>query len=115
MPTTDALDERRFAAATAERLQAAAMFATLTPEQWRTPSLRAGWTVREVAAHLLQTVETTFTWPRLVRWPTPSSICATRLVRWGWAPARRRTAGRWSSTSWSPRRRPGRASWVGAD
>ncbi len=34
------------------------MFATLTPEQWRTPSLCAGWTLREVAAHLLEPLET---------------------------------------------------------
>lgn len=44
--------------ATANRLLAADMFATLTPEQWRTPSLCAGWTVREVAAHLLEPLET---------------------------------------------------------
>lgn len=39
--------------ATANRLLAADMFAALSPEQWRTPSLCAGWTVREVAAHLV--------------------------------------------------------------
>ena len=44
--------------ATANRLLAADMFATLTPEQWRAPSLCAGWTVREVAAHLLEPLET---------------------------------------------------------
>lgn len=44
--------------ATANRLLAADMFAGLTPEQWRTPSLCAGWTVREVAAHLLEPLET---------------------------------------------------------
>ena len=44
--------------ATANRLLAADMFATLTAEQWRTPSLCAGWTVREVAAHLLEPLET---------------------------------------------------------
>lgn len=43
---------------TANRLLAADMFATLTPEQWRTPSLCAGWTVREIAAHLLDPLET---------------------------------------------------------
>ena len=36
--------------ATANRLLAADMFADLTPEQWRTPSLCAGWTVREGAS-----------------------------------------------------------------
>jgi uncharacterized protein (TIGR03083 family) len=44
--------------ATANRLLAADMFAALTPGQWRTPSLCAGWTVREVAAHLLEPLET---------------------------------------------------------
>ena len=44
--------------ATANRLLAADMFADLTPEQWRTPSLCAGWRVREVAAHLLEPLET---------------------------------------------------------
>ena len=44
--------------ATANRLLAADMFAALTAEQWRTPSLCAGWTVREVAAHFLEPLET---------------------------------------------------------
>ncbi|WP_448641967.1 maleylpyruvate isomerase family mycothiol-dependent enzyme [Geodermatophilus sp. URMC 63] len=44
--------------ATENRLLAAELFAGLTPEQWRTPSLCAGWTVREVAAHLLEPLET---------------------------------------------------------
>jgi len=44
--------------ATANRLLAADMFADLTPEQWRTPSLCAGWTVREVAAYFLEPLET---------------------------------------------------------
>ena len=44
--------------ATDNRLLAADMFADLTPEQWRTPSLCAGWTIREVAAHLLEPLET---------------------------------------------------------
>ncbi len=43
--------------ATENRLLAAGVFADLTPEQWRTPSLCAGWTVREVAAHLLEPLE----------------------------------------------------------
>ena len=41
-----------FAMATANRLLAADLFDTLTPAQWRTPSLCAGWTVQDVAAHL---------------------------------------------------------------
>jgi uncharacterized protein (TIGR03083 family) len=34
-----------------ERLEFADFLAALTPEQWATPSLCAGWTVRDVAAH----------------------------------------------------------------
>ena len=37
--------------ARAERLEFADFLAGLTPEQWATPSLCAGWTVRDVAAH----------------------------------------------------------------
>ncbi len=51
-------EEAVYRIATANRLLAADMFADLTPEQWRTPSLCAGWTVREVAAHLLEPLET---------------------------------------------------------
>ncbi|ROO90152.1 uncharacterized protein (TIGR03083 family) [Actinocorallia herbida] len=36
----------------AERASLAALLDTLTPAQWATPSLCAGWTVREVAAHV---------------------------------------------------------------
>lgn len=46
-------DEQVDALATRNRLLAASMFAGLTEEQWRTPSLCAGWTVREVCAHLI--------------------------------------------------------------
>lgn len=49
----ESLDERVYALATRNRLLAASMFAGLTEEQWRTPSLCAGWTVREVCAHLI--------------------------------------------------------------
>ncbi|MBB5872990.1 uncharacterized protein (TIGR03083 family) [Allocatelliglobosispora scoriae] len=35
-----------------ERLGVAAMLEQLSPQEWREPSLCAGWTVREVAAHL---------------------------------------------------------------
>jgi uncharacterized protein (TIGR03083 family) len=37
----------------AERTALADLLETLTPEQWATPSLCAGWTVRHVAAHLM--------------------------------------------------------------
>ncbi|MEX5721077.1 maleylpyruvate isomerase family mycothiol-dependent enzyme [Geodermatophilus maliterrae] len=54
-PPSDA--ETVYRIATANRLLAAGMFADLTQEQWRTPSLCAGWTVREIAAHLLEPLE----------------------------------------------------------
>ena len=45
--------EEIYRIATENRQLAAAMFAGLDDEQWSTPSLCAGWTVREVAAHLV--------------------------------------------------------------
>lgn len=42
------------------RLLAADLFASLDDEQWRTPSLCAGWTVREVASRLLMPLELSF-------------------------------------------------------
>ncbi|MGW3076079.1 maleylpyruvate isomerase family mycothiol-dependent enzyme [Kitasatospora sp. NPDC001132] len=36
----------------AERRELARVFAAFTPEQWNSPSLCAGWRVREVAAHM---------------------------------------------------------------
>lgn len=49
----DTEDEQVYALATRNRLLAASMFAELTEEQWQTPSLCVGWTVREVCAHLV--------------------------------------------------------------
>jgi uncharacterized protein (TIGR03083 family) len=46
-------DEHVYEIAAANRRLAAAMFAGLSEEQWRTSSLCDGWTVREVAAHLV--------------------------------------------------------------
>lgn len=46
-----------FALATENRLLAADMFGALSPEQWATPSLCAGWTVREIAAHLVHPLQ----------------------------------------------------------
>jgi uncharacterized protein (TIGR03083 family) len=46
-------DEQLLAATADERRTLADMFATFTDAQWSTPSLCSGWTVREVAAHLL--------------------------------------------------------------
>ncbi|MBW0016477.1 MAG: maleylpyruvate isomerase family mycothiol-dependent enzyme [Mycobacterium sp.] len=39
--------------ARAERTDLAAFLATLTPEQWETPSLCIGWTVKDVVAHIV--------------------------------------------------------------
>ncbi|MCW2778172.1 MAG: hypothetical protein JWN17_1897 [Frankiales bacterium] len=43
----------------AGRTSLASTVAELTPEQWRTPSLCAGWTVGALAAHLLASAEQT--------------------------------------------------------
>jgi uncharacterized protein (TIGR03083 family) len=43
----------------AERASLAETIAALTPEQWGTPSLCAGWTAGQVAAHLLASAEQT--------------------------------------------------------
>jgi len=43
-----------WAAVDAERLSLAALLDELSDEEWNTPSLCAGWRVREVAAHLTQ-------------------------------------------------------------
>ncbi|MEV4649077.1 maleylpyruvate isomerase family mycothiol-dependent enzyme [Saccharopolyspora sp. NPDC049357] len=59
--------EELFRISEENRRLAADMFASLTPEQWATPSLCAGWTVREVAAHLLAPLETRFSWFRVLR------------------------------------------------
>lgn len=50
-------DEVAYEIATQTRELAADVFVGLTEEQWRTPSLCAGWTVREVAAHLVEAGE----------------------------------------------------------
>jgi uncharacterized protein (TIGR03083 family) len=41
-----------------ERLRLADLLATLTPDDWATPSLAAGWTVKDVAAHCVATAHT---------------------------------------------------------
>jgi uncharacterized protein (TIGR03083 family) len=45
-----------------QRADLADLLHTLTPDQWETPSLCAGWTVRQVAAHVTQS---TTNWGRL--------------------------------------------------
>ncbi|TFV58450.1 maleylpyruvate isomerase family mycothiol-dependent enzyme [Mycobacterium sp. PS03-16] len=39
--------------ARAERTELAALLAELSPQQWHTPSLCTGWTVKDVAAHIV--------------------------------------------------------------
>jgi uncharacterized protein (TIGR03083 family) len=39
--------------ARAERADLAAFLATLTPQQWDTPTLCAGWSVKDVVAHMI--------------------------------------------------------------
>jgi len=43
-----------FARTTRNRREAADLLASLAPDQWQAPTLCAGWTVRHLAAHLLQ-------------------------------------------------------------
>lgn len=43
----------------AERRALAADLADLTPEQWQTPSLAAGWSVHDVLAHMVSTAKLT--------------------------------------------------------
>jgi uncharacterized protein (TIGR03083 family) len=43
----------------AERRALAADLADLTPEQWETPSLCAGWSVHDVLAHMVATAKET--------------------------------------------------------
>jgi uncharacterized protein (TIGR03083 family) len=42
-----------------ERLRFADLLATLTSDDWRSPSLAAGWSVQDVAAHCIATAHTT--------------------------------------------------------
>ena len=48
-----------------QRADLADFLDTLTPEQWETPSLCRGWTVRDVAAHVTQS---TMSWGRAWVW-----------------------------------------------
>lgn len=47
------MQEDVFALTAVERRRAADMFAALSDDQWAVPSLCAGWTVRDVAGHLI--------------------------------------------------------------
>lgn len=59
-----------------ERRAIRALLATLTPEQWDTPSLCAEWTVRDLAAHLVA-------WDDLIVYRTPREH-RRALVRFMW-------------------------------
>ena len=52
----------------ANRRRAADLLAGLTPEQWSTPSLCAGWTVRELAGHLIMPMKTSIPWGSSSLW-----------------------------------------------
>lgn len=55
-----------------ERRVLAATLATLTPEQWATPSLCEGWTVRDVAAHVISN-------PQIRPWHLPALMGSALL------------------------------------
>jgi uncharacterized protein (TIGR03083 family) len=65
-PTTPSLsNEQLWSMIHAERVRAVAMLESLTPEQWRQPSLCKGWSVQLAAAHLMASGEQTtpnFAW-----------------------------------------------------
>ncbi len=46
-------DQTLMSMAHAERADLAAFLATLTPQQWETPSICTGWSVKDVVAHLI--------------------------------------------------------------
>lgn len=57
----------------AERRATADLLATLTEEQWRTPSLAEGWLVRDVAAHLALASQS----------PSVPALLRDLLLAWG--------------------------------
>ena len=46
-------DGALLAMAEAERTELSALLSTLTPDQWATPSLCEGWSVKDVVAHMI--------------------------------------------------------------
>jgi uncharacterized protein (TIGR03083 family) len=54
------MSEELFARTAANRLLAADLFASLGDEQWTTPSLCAGWSIRDLAGHLLMPLELSY-------------------------------------------------------
>ena len=86
MPTAfSAADRRRFALA--ERARLRTTLAGLTPDQWATPSLCAGWTVRDVAGHVVDSART-----RTI--PFLAGMAATRFDHDAY---NRRAATRWAA------------------
>jgi uncharacterized protein (TIGR03083 family) len=57
-----------------ERADLAAFLSTLTPQQWLTPSLCAGWTVKDVVAHVIS-------YEDLSRWGVAKRLIRGRFVR----------------------------------
>lgn len=55
MDNDDVFDRTR-----SNRLRAADMFDGLTDEQWQTPSLCAGWTIRDLAGHMIMPMEISY-------------------------------------------------------
>ena len=93
-----------------ERLRLCDVLDELQPEEWAAPSLCAGWTVREVVAHL--TVPTRTSWPQVIAGAIRARGSFDRMAT-TWA---RQRASRFSSaelrgqlreTAASPRRMPG--------
>lgn len=70
-------DEHIWACIDAERADLADFLAALTPEQWETPSLCPGWTVRNVAAHLTQSAAS---WPRMAVEAARSGFRFNRMI-----------------------------------
>lgn len=58
-PTTSLTRSELWEAVDAQRLATAELLASLTPDQWATPSLCSEWTVKEVAGHLAWQVSAT--------------------------------------------------------
>ena len=61
------------------RLLVADLLAGLTPEQWATPSLCQGWTVRDVGAHLSQAATSTMS--EVLTWAVRSRGSFNRMIR----------------------------------
>lgn len=74
--------ETLMAMACAERADLAAYLATLTPDQWQTPSLCDGWTVKDVVGQMISYEE-------------PSTVGLIRRFAKGWIAQ----PTRWASTS----------------